>query len=111
MGVWSTATGSEVRAHILELPEWYELHNVPHGCLARSRAQNSIISIQELHGSEVGPAHPDNDDGHGQTGGIDDGTAGLVHVCDDSIGDYEENKVILRGGDMMISTNLKVFSD
>lgn len=102
----STEARLEDAAHILELPEWYKLDNVPHGGLACSGAQNAIISIQELHGGEIGPAHADNDDGHGQAGGVDDGTTGLVHVCDDSIGDDEENKVILRG-----TTRRKVSSD
>lgn len=83
------------RAYILELPEWHKLHNVTHGSFACSRAQNSIISIQELHGAEVCPAYSNNYDGHGQTRGIDDGTTCLFHVRDHSISDDEENKVIL----------------
>ena len=83
-------------AYILELPEWYKLDDVPHGRLAGSRAQNSVIPIQELHSTEVRPPHPNNDDGHGQTRGVDDGLAGVVHVCDHAVSDDEQNKVLLQ---------------
>ena len=82
--------------YILKLPEWYKLDNVSHGGLASLRAQTSIVSIQELHSAKVSIPYSDNDDGHGQTGGIDDGIACVVHVCDHSVSDDEENIVLLR---------------
>jgi len=91
-------TKSELKfalAYVLELPEWNKLHDVPHGGLARSRAQNSIVAVQELHGAEVRPSYPDDDDGHGQLRGVDDGAARLVHVCDHSVGDDQQDKVLL----------------
>lgn len=82
-------------AYMLELPEGHKLHDVPHGGLACSRVKSPVVSIQELHGSEICPAYSDNDDRHGQTGGVDDGTACLIHVCDYSVSDDEENVVLL----------------
>lgn len=81
--------------HILELSEWNKLDNISHGSLACSRAQKSIISIQELHGAEVGPAHSHDNNRHGQTRGFDDGVASLIHVRDHAIGDDEQYQVLL----------------
>ena len=80
----------------MELPEWHKLDDVSHGRLSSLRTQASIVSIQELHGSEVRPPYPDYDDRHWQTRGVDDGVAGLVHVCDHSVSDDEQNVVLLQ---------------
>lgn len=85
----------KVLSYIFKLPEWYELHNVSHCSLASHGAQAPIVPIQELHGSEICIPDSDDDDGHGQTGGVDNGVTSLVHVRDDSISDDEENKVLL----------------
>lgn len=82
--------------YILELPEWHKLDDVSHGGLARLRAQTSIVSIQELHGTEVCPPYSDNDDRHGQTRGVDDGAACIIHVCDHSVSDDQQNVVLLQ---------------
>ena len=80
---------------MLELPEGHKLDDVPHGRLARGRAQQAVVPVQELHGAEVGPAHADDDDGHGEAGGVNDGAARLVHVRDHAVGDDEQHKVLL----------------
>lgn len=89
-----------ISAYILELSEWHKLHNVPHGSLACSRAQNAVVSIQELHGTEVCPPYSNNDDGHGKARGVDDGTACLIHVCDHPVSDDQQNKVLLWHSDI-----------
>lgn len=88
---FSTAT------YILELSVRHKLDDVSHGGLAGLRAQTSVVSVQELHGAEVGPAHPNNYDGHGQARGVDDGAACLIHVGDHSVSDDQQNKVLLWG--------------
>lgn len=88
-------TPQNTPTYIFKLPERDKLHDVAHGGLASHGTQASVVPIQELHGGEVGPTHADDDNGHGQAGGVDDGVPGLVHVCDDSVGDDEENKVLL----------------
>lgn len=83
--------------HVTEIPEGDELHNIADGLLAGVGPQHAGISIQELHGGEVGVANADDDDGHGQLGRLDDGVAGLVHVADDAVCDDEESEVLLQG--------------
>ena len=82
-------------AYALELTEGDELHDVPHGSLASGGAQHAVVPVQELHGAEVGSAHADDDDGHGEAGGVDDGAARLVHVRDHAVGDDEQHEVLL----------------
>lgn len=89
--------------YVFKLPEWHKLDNVSHGGFAGQRPQTSIVSIQELHSCEVRVAHSNDDDRHGQPGGVDDGAAGLVHVCDDSVGDDEEDEVLLREDSRLIT--------
>jgi len=83
--------------YVLELPVRHKLDDVSNGRLSDLRAQASIVPVQELHGTEVGPPDANDDDGHGQAGGVDDGAARLIHVCDHSVSDDQQNKVLLRG--------------
>lgn len=87
-----------VNTHITEIPERDELHDVPHGLLPGVGPQNTGVSVEELHGREVGVAHADDDDGHGQFGRLHDGVARLVHVADDAVRDDEEREVLLQRG-------------
>lgn len=88
--------------YIFKLPEWHKLDNVSHGGFACQRPQASIVSIQELHSCEVCVAYSNDDNGHRQPGGINDGTACLIHVCDHSVGDDEEDKVLLQEDSRLI---------
>ena len=81
--------------YLFKLPVWHKLDDVSHGGLAGLRAQTSIVSIEELHSSEVRPPYSYDDDGHGQTRGVDDGTAGVIHVRDHSVSDDQQNVVLL----------------
>ena len=81
--------------HLLEVSEGHELHDVSQGRFARGRAQVPVIAVQELHGAEVGPAHPHDDDGHGQARGVDDGGARLVQVRDNAVRDDQQDEVLL----------------
>lgn len=82
----------------LEISEWHELDDVPRGDVTTWRAQQFVVAVQELHGTEVCPAHAHYDDGHGQAGRLHDGAARLVHVCDHSIRDDEQHVVLLQMG-------------
>lgn len=90
-----TSLKERKKTYIFKLPERHKLDDVSHGRLPSHRAQSSIVPIQELHGGEVCIPHSYNDDGHRQTRGVDDGIARLIHVCDHSIGDDEENIILL----------------
>lgn len=86
---WSPAT------HITEIPERNKLHDVPDRLFPRVGPQDTGVSIQELHGGKVSVANTDDDDGHGELGGLNDGVASLVHVADDAVCDDEEREVLL----------------
>lgn len=65
-------------------------------------AQHPAVPVQELHGSKVSVAHPDDDDGHGQLGSLHHGVARLVHVTDDPVRDDEEDEVLLQRGEQRV---------
>lgn len=99
-GLWTGHTVACPRArssctHVLELSERHELDDVSDGRLARRGAQTAPVTVEKLHGAEVGTAHPDDDDGHGQLGGINQSLSGLVEVRDHTVGDDEEHKILL----------------
>lgn len=71
--------------HIAKVPEWDKLHDVSDRLLSCVGAQSAAVSIQKLHGGEVGIAHPDDNDGHGQLGGLHYSVTSFVHVTDHSV--------------------------
>lgn len=71
--------------HMFEVAEWHKLHNVPKDGFSFRRAEDSIITVQHLHVAEIRTANADDDDGHGQVGGVNDGLSCICHVCDYSI--------------------------
>lgn len=78
-----------------------------------------------MHVAEVGVPDPDDDDGHGEVGGLDDGLPGVGHVCDDAVRQDQQDEVLLEDGGYKndqsfllrsllqsnVSVNLKVFCD
>lgn len=80
----------------MEMSERHKLDNVSGGCLPRGGQQQFVVAVQKLHGAEVRAAHAHYDDGHGQTGRRHDGGACLVHVCDHTVCEDEQHKVLLR---------------
>ena len=48
-----------------------------------------------MHVAEVGVPDPDDDDGHGEVGGLDDGLPGVGHVCDDAVRQDQQDEVLL----------------
>lgn len=81
---------------MFEVPERHELDNVSKDRLSLGRPQNPIIAIQHLHVTEVSIAHSHNDDRHGEVGGMDDGLPGVGHVCDDAVGQDQQDEVLLQ---------------
>lgn len=77
------------------MSEGHKLNDVSGHRLPRQGLEDAIVAVQELHGLEVGLAHPDDDDGHGQLGAVDDGLPGLVQVSDLTVRDDQEHKVLL----------------
>lgn len=83
-------------AYVFEVPEGHELDNVSKDRLSFGRPQNPIIAIQHLHVTEVSIAHAHDDDRHGEVGGVDYGLPGVGHVCDDAVGQDQQDEVLLR---------------
>lgn len=81
--------------HTLELPEGHKLHDVTERGLAPGGAQDTIVPVQGLHIREVSIAHPHDDDGHGQVGGAHDGLPRISHVGHHSVGQDQQNVVLL----------------
>lgn len=79
----------------VKLPERHKLHNVSDGGFPSGCLQQFVVTIQELHGAEICCTDPHYNDGHWQTRGLHNGNASLVHVCDDTICEDEQHKVLL----------------
>lgn len=82
---------------MFKVTEGDELDDVPQHRFSFGRAQDPVISIQSLHVGEVCVSHTNDDDGHGQVRGVNDGVPCVGHVCDHTIRQDEEDKVLLRG--------------
>lgn len=85
----------EKSAYVLEVPKWHKLDNVSEHRLALGRPQDPIVTIQHLHVAKIGVAHADDDDGHGEVRGVDDGLSGVSHVCDDAIRQDQQDEILL----------------
>lgn len=83
---------------MFEAAERDELDDVPQHRLPFGRAQDPVVAVQHLHVAEVGVPDPDDDDGHGEVGGLDDGLPGVGHVCDDAVRQDQQDEVLLGGG-------------
>lgn len=83
-------------AYMFEVPKWHKLDNVSKHGLALGRPQDAVIAVQHLHVTEISVAHADDDDGHGEVGGVDDGLSGVSHVCDDAVCQDQQDEVLLK---------------
>lgn len=86
----------EKSAYMFEVPKWHKLDNVSKHRLALGRPQDAIITIQHLHVTKISVAHPDDDDRHGEVGGVDNGLSGVSHVCDDAIRQDQQDEILLK---------------
>ena len=96
-----TSGGSE-ETNRFEVSEGHKLDNVPKDRLSLWRAQDPVISVQDLHVCEVCVAHADDDDGQGLVGGSHDGLARVRHVGHHAVRQDEQNVVPLLGGEAFI---------
>lgn len=93
--------------HVFEVLERDKLDDVAEDGLPLWRAQDPIVPVQDLHVREVGVSHADDDDGHGQVGGVHDGLARVCHVGDDAVGQDQQDEVLLRDGAEMVKKEKK----
>lgn len=85
----------DIYAYVFEVPEGHKLDDVSKDRLSLGRPQNPIITIQHLHVTEVSVPHSDDDDRHGEVGGVDNGLPGVSHVCDDTVCQDQQDEVLL----------------
>ena len=81
---------------MLEVAEGDELDDVPEDGLSFRRSQDPVVAVQHLHVAEVGVPDPDDDDRHGEVGGLDDGLPRVGHVGDDAVRQDQQDEVLLR---------------
>lgn len=81
---------------MLEVAEGDELDDVPEDRLSFRRSQDPVVTVQHLHVAEVGVPDPDDDDGHGEVRGLDDGLPRVGHVGDDAVRQDQQDEVLLR---------------
>lgn len=80
---------------MFEVLEGDELDNVAENWLPLRRAQDPVVPVKYLHVCEVRVSHPNDDDRHGQVGGVHDGLACVRHVSDDAVCQDQEDEVFL----------------
>lgn len=81
-----------------EVPEGHKLDNI--GChllLIDVRVKGRLIGIELIHGGEVSTTDSHNNDGEGQLRPVHNLIDCLLQVTDDSIGDDEQDVVLLIG--------------
>mmetsp|Transcript_106693 Transcript_106693/g.309451 ORF Transcript_106693/g.309451 Transcript_106693/m.309451 type:complete len:302 (-) Transcript_106693:1287-2192(-) len=71
-----------------------ELNDVTRRALARRVMDRMVVRVQDHHVGEVRVAHTNNNDGHGELGGLHDRVHGLLHVVDHAVGDDQEHRVV-----------------
>lgn len=81
--------------NVFEVPERDELDDVPQDGLSFRRSQDPIVAVQHLHVAEVGVPNPNDDDGHGEVGGLDDGLPCVSHVSNDTVCQDQQDEVLL----------------
>ena len=96
---------TESSTYIDEVSKRHKLDDVPDRVLAGGGLEHAVVSVQDVHGGEVGRAHTHNDNGHGQLGRVDDGRARTVHVGDDAVRQDKQHEVVL-----YIGRKAKVYS-
>ncbi len=95
----SAESRDEIRmrnTHVAEVPEWDKLDDVSDRFLSRVGSERAAVSVQKLHGGEVGVAHPDDNDGHGQLGGLNYSVTCLVHVADHAVSNDQQREILLQ---------------
>lgn len=71
--------------HMFEVSERDELDNVTEDRFSFGRSQDPVVSVQHLHITEICVPNPNNYDGHGEVGGLDDGLSRVSHVGDNTV--------------------------
>lgn len=81
--------------HVFEVSEGDKLDDVSEDRLSFGRSQDPVVSIQHLHVAEISVPDPNNNDGHGQVGGLDNGLSRVGHVGDHTVRQDQQDEVLL----------------
>lgn len=80
---------------MFEVLERDKLDDVAEDGLPLWRTQDPVIPVQNLHVGEVRISHTDDDDRHGQVGGVHDGLARVRHVGNDAVCQDQQDEILL----------------
>ena len=95
---WHLFKGLSGKLHriVCEVSIRHKLDNIGRHVLPEAlRVQWSFVSVEYVHGGEVGTANTHNDDGKWEGGASDDLICRLFHVSDLAVGDYQQDIVLL----------------
>lgn len=84
-----------LETHRFKVSEGHKLDNVPQDRFSFWRAQDTVISIQDLHVSEVGVPHTHDDNGQRLVGGTHDGLPCVRHVGHHTVREDQQDVVFL----------------
>lgn len=80
---------------MFEVPEGHKLDDVSKNRFSSRWIQDPFTTVQHLHVTEISIANANNNDGHGEVGGLNDGLPCVGHVSNDTICQDEEDEVLL----------------
>ena len=81
---------------VSEVTEGHELHDVGlHILFVSLGVERHLVSVKDIHALEVVAAHAYNDDTQGEVAASHDLVNCLLHVIDDSVGDDQQDLVLL----------------
>ena len=81
---------------ILEVIEWHKLHDIcSHVLTVGLRVEGFLIAIKDLHRAEISIADAHDNDGDWESGASHDLIDGLLHVVDNTVGEDEQDVILL----------------
>ena len=81
---------------VLEVSERHKLHDIGRHLLSVAlRVERDLVGVKLVHGAEIGGADAHDDDGEGQLGASHDLVDSLLQVSDDTVGDDQQDVVLL----------------
>jgi len=81
---------------VLELVVRHKLHNISFTVLPEGlRVERLVVTVEDVHVAEVGIAHSDDNDSDRLRRATDDLVNRFLHVVDDTVGEQEQDVVLL----------------
>ena len=81
---------------VLEVSEGHKLDDIGlHVLFVSHRVERNFVGIQDIHALKIIAAYANNDDAERQSASTNNLVNCLLHIVDDSIGDNEQNLILL----------------